>query len=70
MWYKRQDTPWSGNSPLWSITWDGVNAAQQGPVWINQIVGRVTTMGEDERGEIYIGEYTNGQIYKLVPSGT
>ena len=68
--YFFSDTPWSGNSPLWSITWDGVNAAQQGPVWINQIVGRVTTMGEDERGEIYIGEYTNGQIYKLVPSGT
>lgn len=68
--YFLSDTPWFGNSPLWSITWDGVNAAQEGPVWIDAIVGRVTTLGEDEQGEIYIGEYTNGQIYKIVPSGS
>ncbi|MCO4744528.1 MAG: PQQ-dependent sugar dehydrogenase [Proteobacteria bacterium] len=68
--YFFSDTPWSGNSPLWSITWDGTNNAVQGAVWMDQISGRVTTLGEDEEGEIYIGEYTSGQIYKIVPSGT
>ncbi|TNE87644.1 MAG: glucose dehydrogenase [Deltaproteobacteria bacterium] len=66
--YFFSDTPWFGNSPLWSLTFDG-GTASEGPVWIDQIVGRVTTLGEDEQGEIYIGEYTNGQIYKLVPGG-
>lgn len=65
--YIFSDTPWFGNSPLWSITYDGTTAAR-GPVWIDEISGRVTTLGEGEDGELYIGEYTTGSIYKIVPA--
>ncbi|TNE87643.1 MAG: glucose dehydrogenase [Deltaproteobacteria bacterium] len=65
--YLYSDTPWSGNSPLWSIVYNGTTASA-GPVTIDRLPGRVTTLGEDEEGELYIGEYTGGAIYKLVPA--
>ena len=65
--YIFSDTPWFGNSPLRSLRYSG-STASAGPVNIAQLPGRVTSLGQDDEGELYIAEYTSGSIYKLVPA--
>jgi glucose/arabinose dehydrogenase len=65
--YFFSDYPYVAQSPLWSIRWDGGASAEPGPVNIENINLLVSSLGEDERGEIYVVDH-GGSVRKIVPS--
>jgi hypothetical protein len=36
----------------------------------DQHIEQVSTFGEDGRGELYLADYLDGELYKIVPAGT
>lgn len=61
--YFFSDFTYAPSSPLWSITATG----DVGDVWEGNVGILVATMGEDERGEILLGDYAAGEIFRMVP---
>jgi glucose/arabinose dehydrogenase len=65
--YLFSDWSFSDSGFLGSIEWSPGGTASEGPVDMSSLGYSVSTMGEDEAGEIYLAHYSEGRILKVVP---